>query len=153
MTHAQYILNRTVKIVLQAPSGISSVVCTHGTRGKENVWAVQSDFWLWAQHCSQSNLEDITSSKSPFELCHSFQTAGCSCWLTRLCIVMSWFGIAVGWFQLVCVLPAVDRWFLSWGLGGLLGVKEGLLQNDAQQLYYFVTYVEVRSREQLCPLE
>lgn len=36
-TDAQYILNNTVTTVLPAPSGISSVVCTHGTRGKEYV--------------------------------------------------------------------------------------------------------------------
>lgn len=43
---ARYILNNIVTTVLQAPSGMSSVLCTQGTRGEEMVCTVQSDLWL-----------------------------------------------------------------------------------------------------------
>lgn len=43
---ARYIHNNIVTTALRAPSGISSVLCTQGTRGIEEVCTVQSDLWL-----------------------------------------------------------------------------------------------------------
>lgn len=67
---ARYILNNIVTTVLQAPSGISSVLRTQGTRGKEKVCAVQFDSWLKAHPPSKSNMENSTQAKRSFERCH-----------------------------------------------------------------------------------